>query len=130
MLKFRKLFTPKTTSAETFKYKFKVKPNKTILKKTYPVAIKFRDPVRKKLEEMEELNIIERSDSDFCNPLRIVIKSDGTVRVCLDVRFINDIIEQDQESPPLINEIMQKKFRNIIYVNCRFGFRILANPAR
>lgn len=110
MSQFKKLFTPKTTSADTFKYKFKVKPHKAIIRKTYPVAIKYRDRVGEKLDEMERLNIIERSDSDYCNPLRIAVKSDGTIRVCLDARFINEIIEADQESPPLIAELMQKFF--------------------
>lgn len=32
----------------------------------------------------------------------------GTVRVCLDARFVNKIIEDDHKSPPLINELLQK----------------------
>ena len=52
--------------------------------------------------------IIEPSDSPYCNPLRILVKKDNTVSICLDARFVNEIVESDHESPPLIQELMQK----------------------
>lgn len=57
---------------------------------------------------MVENGIIERAISQYCNSLRIVKKDDGTVRICLDARFINKVIEHDHEAPPLINELLQK----------------------
>lgn len=57
---------------------------------------------------MIENEVIERAVSQYCNPLRIVKKDDGSVRVCLDARFVNKIIEDDHESPPLISELLQK----------------------
>lgn len=60
--------------------------------------------------------IIERSDSQYCNPLRIVEKKDGRIRVCLDARFINNAIESDNESPPIIGEILQK-YHGIEYMS-------------
>lgn len=57
---------------------------------------------------MLEDGVIERTASNFCNPLRIVKKKDGSVRICLDARFLNKVIEDDHESPPLISELLQK----------------------
>lgn len=57
---------------------------------------------------MEELGIIRRSNSRYCNPLRIVVKKNVSVRVCLDARFINDKIESDNDCPPRMKELMQK----------------------
>lgn len=108
MLKFEKLFTRKSTNACVEPYQFRVKPHRTVIRKTYPVPMAYRGMVRSALGEMLQAGIIERSNSAYCNPLRIVIKSDNSVRVCLDARYINEIIESDHESPPLINEIMQK----------------------
>lgn len=116
MTRFEKLFSVKTTSADTLAYKFKVKPHKTIVRKTYPVPLAYRDLVRNAIHEMERNNIIERSDSEYYNPLRIVLKSNNKVRVCLDARYINEIIEADQESPPLISEIM-RKFHGVSYMS-------------
>lgn len=66
--------------------------------------------------EMEKAGIIERSDASYCNPLRVVIKNNGEVRVCLDARYINDIIEADQEMPPLVSELMQR-FHGVTYMS-------------
>lgn len=60
------------------------------------------------IREMRRAGIIERSSSEYCNPIRIVIKSDHSVRICLDARYINAILESDHESPPLVSELIQK----------------------
>ena len=52
--------------------------------------------------------IIERSVSPYLNPLVVVIKKDGRVRLCLDTHRINQIIIPDRESPEPIDEIFQK----------------------
>ena len=58
--------------------------------------------------EMLAAGIIERSESQYCNPLLIVENKDGRIRICLDARCLNNIIESDNESPPIIGEILQK----------------------
>ena len=40
-------------------------------------------------------------------PLRVVAKSNGEIRICLDARHLNKHIEDDQEAPPLIHELLQ-----------------------
>ena len=62
-----------------------------------------------------EGGIIERSVSHYSNPLVVVIKKDGRVRLCLDARRINQIIIPDRESPESINEIFQK-FSGVRYM--------------
>lgn len=116
MLRFRKLFAPKNTSAGQYEFEIKVKSDKIIVYKTYPIPIKYRNSVDKEIMRMLDLNIIEKSTALFCSPLRIVIKGDGTVRVCLDARYINKIIESENETPPLIYDIMQK-FHGIKFIS-------------
>lgn len=57
---------------------------------------------------MLDEGVIERSNSPYCNPLRIVQKKDGRIRLCLDARHLNSVISGDNESPPLIAELLQK----------------------
>lgn len=116
MSRFEKLFTPKNDSAKTLDYRLKIKPHKSIIRKTYPVPLAFREKVDRAIAEMEKSRIIERTDSPYCSPLRIVVKSNGDVRVCLDARYINDIIEPDHEAPPLVNDLMQK-FYGVSYMS-------------
>uniref|UniRef100_A0A6V7LHY6 RNA-directed DNA polymerase n=1 Tax=Bracon brevicornis TaxID=1563983 RepID=A0A6V7LHY6_9HYME len=86
----------------------KLKNEKAFLKKSYPVPLALRDKVRSEIRNMLNMGIIEHSNSQYCNPLRIVMKKDGSVRCCLDARFLNNVIEGDNESPPRIDEVMQK----------------------
>lgn len=116
LLKFEKLFTKKSVSADTVPYKIRVKPHKNFVRKTYPIPLSYRDFIDVAIQEMLSSGIIERSDSSYCNPLRVVIKKDNSVRVCLDARFINEIIEPDNESPPSIDELMQK-FNGVKYMS-------------
>lgn len=116
MSKFERLFTQKLESAETDEYQLKIKKHTTFIRKSYPVPLAYRESVDRAIDEMLESGIIERADSPYCNPLRIVIKNDNSVRVCLDARFINEIIEDDHESPPLIHELLQK-FYGVTYMS-------------
>lgn len=110
MLKFERLFTPKRESANVPPYRLRIKEHKHYIRKHYPVPLVHRGKVDLKIDSMEDDGIRERCDGCYCNPLRIVIKNDGSVRVCLDARFINSIIEDDHESPPLVSELLQKFF--------------------
>ena len=71
--------------------------------------------MQEELDRMMEGDIIERLISSYSNPLVVVIKKDGRVRLCLDVRKINQIIIPDRESPEPINEIFQK-FSGVKYM--------------
>lgn len=106
--KFEKLFTAKLSSADVEPYRIRVKSHTQFIRKTYPIPLKFRNSTDKTMNSMVDAGIIERADCSYCSPLRIIVKKDGSVRVCLDARFVNDIIESDHESPPLIDEIMQQ----------------------
>lgn len=50
--------------------------------------------------------IIERAVSQYCNPLRVVKKANDDIRICLDARFLNKVIEDDHEAHPLIYELL------------------------
>ena len=108
MTSFKKLFSPKSRSAGVYEYRINIKPHSIVVRKTYRVPFAYRDRVNLEIQQMLENGIIEPSMSPYCNPMRIVIKKNGNIRMCLDARFVNEIIEADDESPPLINELMQK----------------------
>lgn len=44
---------------------------------------------------MLEKNVIESSDSDFLNPLVVVKNKTGDIRVCLDMRNLNNITKKN-----------------------------------
>lgn len=104
----KKLFSSKPGCTNVYEHKIKLTKSNPIIRKSYPLPFAIRGKVSGELEVMLQLGIIERSISPHCNPLRIVKKGEGKIRICLDARYLNDVIESDQESPPPIMELLQK----------------------
>ena len=108
--KYARLFSYKTEGAGSYEHRIRLKDSKAIVRRSYPVPFALRDAVGREISEMLATGIIERSESPHCNPLRIVEKKDGRVRVGLDARVLNNVIETDNESLPIIGEILQKYY--------------------
>lgn len=72
--KYKRLFSYKTIGAGAYEHKIRLKEPKVVVKRSYPVPLSLRAKVAKELNEMLEAGIIERSKSQYCNPLRIVKK--------------------------------------------------------
>ncbi|XP_046422345.1 uncharacterized protein LOC124180641 [Neodiprion fabricii] len=103
-------FSEKPGCTNIYEHKIRLINDKPFIRRSYPIPIALKSAVDLEIREMLRSGIIERSISPFCNPLRIVQKKDNRVRICLDARYLNDIIESDNESPSLIAEILQKYF--------------------
>lgn len=84
LCKFKKLFSEKEDPGGRYEHEIKLKSQNAVVKKSYPVPTALRPAVDKKIQEMLEKKVLERSTSSYCSPLRIVVKKDGDVRVCLD----------------------------------------------
>ena len=48
-----------------------------------------KDQVKKQIQEMLELDLIQESESDFINPLVCVRKPDSSIRICVDLKAVN-----------------------------------------
>lgn len=108
LYKYQSLFSDKAGCTSIYEHSIKLIQNKSYVRKSYPIPLKLRESVNREIEDMLKEGIIERSNSSYCNPLRIVSKKDGGVRLCLDARHLNDVIESDNEAPPPIEELLCK----------------------
>lgn len=108
LCQYEHLFSDEVGCAKIYEHSIKLATNKPFVKRSYPIPLKYREAVDLELQNMLRERVIERSNSPFCNPLRIVPKNKGGVRICIDARHLNNIIESDNESPPLIEELMRK----------------------
>ncbi|KAI5132260.1 hypothetical protein NEAUS06_0049 [Nematocida ausubeli] len=67
---------------------------------------------QKKIDEMTNKllreGVIELSRSRWCNPVKIVEKPDGSLRLCQNLRKLNTIVEDDKYSLPEIEGILVK----------------------
>lgn len=64
--------------------------------------------IQKEIDRMIELDVIEESSSDWCNPLLPVRKPSGEWRVCLDCRNINRITKSEAYPLPDMQDILAK----------------------
>eukprot|EP00731_Ephydatia_muelleri_P008113 Em0004g451a len=55
----------------------------------YRLPYAYRDRVKKELDDMLKLGIIEPSASEWASPMVVVAKKDGALRICVDFRRLN-----------------------------------------
>lgn len=60
------------------------------------------------VKEMLQCGVIEPSSSEWCSPVVIVFKKDGSLRICIDFRRLNAISEFDAYPMPRVDELLEK----------------------
>ena len=63
--------------------------------------------MKKEIDRMLELGVIEPSNSEFAAPVVLVPKKDGSIRFCEDYRKLNNIFESDAYPIPRMDEILE-----------------------
>ncbi|KAL7297648.1 hypothetical protein TKK_0009316 [Trichogramma kaykai] len=76
--------------------------------KSYPIPDKYREQVSQEVAKMLRQGIIERSTTPYISPLVVVPKKDGSVRLCLDARQINDRMQEDHDGPEEIDQVLRR----------------------
>ena len=85
----------KLTKSEPFKERFQ------------RMAPPLMDEVHQHLQEMLDGRAIPPSTSAWCNAVVLVQKKDGTLRFCIDFRWLNDRTKKDTHPLPRMPEIME-----------------------
>lgn len=77
------------------------------------VPVPLESKINKKIQELVELDVIEpvNSPSDWISPLVPVLKADGDVRICVDMRRANRAIIREKHPLPTMEQLIPK-FRN------------------
>ena len=74
----------------------------------YPMPYAHRDLVKKEVESMLRLGVIEPSQSPYSSPIVLVRKKDGTIRFCVDFRRLNRVVTFDAEPLPDMEYLFAK----------------------
>ena len=86
-----------------------IKPNSEPVKqKTRGVPQSFKNEFKKSLEEMKAAGMVIDSKSPWCSPVRLVKKPDGSIRVCVDYRKVNNATIKDSFPIPKIEDIFNQ----------------------
>ncbi|KAK6009174.1 integrase core domain protein [Ostertagia ostertagi] len=78
-----------------------------IRQKARPVPLATRAELRHILNDLHERKIIEPSKSSWASPIVLVQKKDGTLRLCVDYRKLNQVTKIDSYPLPSIDTILQ-----------------------
>ncbi|XP_069971005.1 uncharacterized protein [Penaeus vannamei] len=97
---FSDVLTDKPGLTDSIEHVIHMNTDKPVRQKPYPIPNSLVKEFNKEVDKMFEMNIIEPSTSPYCSPVVMVKKSDGTWRVCIDFRGINDASEFDAEPMP------------------------------
>lgn len=92
--------------------------------KQYPIPVAHRDAVQKEIDRMESWGVIERASTPYISPLVTTVKKNGSVRVCLDLRRLNKVVQRDHERPKPIPEILMslKKVKFMSSLDLTHGY--------
>lgn len=86
-----------------------------IYTRPYPIPFAMKEDVRKEIQKLLDMDIIEPSNSPYCSPIVIVKKPDKSNRICIDYRKINGITVFDPEPMPTAEAIFAKLTGDVYY---------------
>lgn len=118
LLRYRSIFNKYPGKTTKYIHEIKMHDKTPFVKRPYPIPISLRPAVEQTLSEMLKLGVIKREATPFASPMTVVSKKDGTVRICLDARWINNKMVPDHEAPispeELLHSIKSVKFLSTI----------------
>lgn len=62
--------------------------------------------VKKLLDEMKSKNIVSMSNSPWTSPIALVLKKDGSIRLCVECHKVNEVTQKDVYSIPRIDDTL------------------------
>ena len=72
------------------------------------VALPLLPKVKAELNRMEQAGIISRVDvpTKWCTGMVVVPKTDGTIRICVDLTRLNSSVQRERHPIPLVDHIL------------------------
>uniref|UniRef100_A0A1Y1MEL5 RNA-directed DNA polymerase n=1 Tax=Photinus pyralis TaxID=7054 RepID=A0A1Y1MEL5_PHOPY len=111
----KELINEEVRMATGYQHRLQVDETRMYKTQTYSVPYHYRQEVKQVIKKMLSEGIIERASTNVINPLVVVKKKDGTIRLCLDARELNKRTEPQFESPQRIESLIGRIGRNKLY---------------
>ena len=84
------------------------------------VPYHLRDKLSTKLDELVELDIIEKvsGPSSWVSPVVVVPKPSGDIRLCVDMRQAHMAVKRERFPIPTIDEVLQDLNESQVFIVC------------
>ena len=115
LLEHKDLYNYKARVTNVYEHELTVNEAVPYNAKTYPIPFSFRKQVADEIQAMLSQGIIEKSKTNFINPVVVVKKKDNSIRLCLDARKINNITSPIYDKPVNIESIIGRLKTNNYY---------------
>ena len=104
----KELFADKLGKCTSYTHSFKVKDFTPFTHKSRPIPAQLGEKVDQAIEKMVSDEVLELSDSQYLNPLCVVMKADNTVIITVDARVLNSRCEPDYFHNRNIDQLLYK----------------------
>jgi hypothetical protein len=94
---YKEHITTRPGKCKLFTYKFQVNADGPIVDHSSPIPFALRPAVTEEIRQMLVDDIIETSTSPILNPLTVVSKEGGDIRIRVDARTVNEVTIPDHE---------------------------------
>ena len=91
------------------RYHIRIDPTKTpVIHPPRRVPITLRPRIQEELERLESLDVIEKATepTNWVNSMVTIIKPNGSLRICIDPRNLNQAIQQEHYPMQTIEEVI------------------------
>ena len=102
-----------------------------IAKRPYRMAASELAELKKQLEELQRIGFIRPSSSPWGAPVLFVKKKDGSMRLCVDYRALNEVTIKNKYPLPSIDDLFDqlKGAKYFSKIDLRYGFAEKFNGA-
>ena len=90
----RDVFSAEAGRTDLVHHRIVTEPGKKVKLRPYRIPEARREAVRREVRTMLETGVIEASHSEWCSPIVLVPKPDGTIRFCNDFRQVCSEIQE------------------------------------
>ena len=103
--KYPDVFTDMLGETDVIQHRVKLIDDTPIRCRPYPLLYTMREELHNEVDSMIEMGIVRPSTSPYASPIIMVMKNDGSDRVCVDFRKLKKITEVDPE-PMTMAEVL------------------------
>ena len=107
---FPKMFSDKLGKVKRFRHRVKIRSRvKPVQQKLRRIPFTFRDAVSAELRRLEEASIVELTGaSEWTSPIVVAWKKSGQIRVCVDLRKLNEAVVENKFPLPTVDEMLSE----------------------